>query len=199
MSGYSKRMGRTRQFDEVALKAAALGFFWTSGYEATSIESIAVATGVGNGSIYAAYGNKRGLFERVLTDYCASRVDIVRDAMAAGESVEASVKRFLDAIVADCATQPGRRGCLMLNTISEWGDSDAAILELCQRTTREMERAVAERILAVHPDRDAEAVSVLAAQIIMVSQGIIALSRLKTPRTRMTAIADSYRATLQLS
>jgi AcrR family transcriptional regulator len=189
-------MARTRQFDEDALTSAALGFFWTNGYESTSIETISTATGVGNGSIYAAYGSKRGLFERVLADYCATRVHIVSDAMAAGETVEQSVRRFFEVIVADCATQPGRRGCLMLNTISEWGDRDAAILELCQRTTRQMEAAVVARMLAGDSPVAPADVEILAAQIILVSQGIIALSRLKAPRERMVAIADAYCASL---
>jgi AcrR family transcriptional regulator len=190
-------MARTRQFDEDALTAAALELFWTHGYDSTSIESIASATGVGNGSIYAAYGSKRGLFETVFTEYCASRVNIVRDAMGRDESLEASVRRFFAVIVADCATQPDRRGCLMLNTISEWGDRDAAILALCQRTTRDMEGAIADRILVASPDR--ADVAILAAQIILVSQGIIALSRLKTANERLLAIAESYCGTLALA
>jgi AcrR family transcriptional regulator len=192
-------MARTRQFDEVSLRREALGFFWTSGFDATSIETISAATGVGNGSIYAAYGSKRGLFEQVLADYCATRVDIVREAMRAGETLDDSIRRFFDVIVDDCANQPNRRGCLMLNTIAEWGDRDAAILELCQRTTMAMESVVVERIEKGRADAVASAdPSILAAQIIMVSQGIIALSKLKTPRDRMAAIADSYRESLAL-
>lgn len=192
-------MARTRQFDDVSLRREALGFFWTSGFDATSIETISAATGVGNGSIYAAYGSKRGLFEQVLAAYCATRVDIVRDAMTSGDTLDVAIRRFFDVIVADCATQPHRRGCLMLNTIAEWGDRDAAILELCQRTTAAMESVVADRIVTSRADDASSAdPSILAAQIIMVSQGIIALSRLQTPRERMVAIADSYRASLAL-
>ncbi|CAN5202732.1 TetR/AcrR family transcriptional regulator [soil metagenome] len=172
--------------------SAALGFFWTNGYESTSIESISAATGVGNGSIYAAYGSKRNLFEQVLTAYCGTRVDIVRDAMSEGDTARDSIRRFFDVIVDDCATQPERRGCLMLNTIAEWGGRDAAILELCQRTTRDMEAAVAQRLVAEKPDVASAEVAVLAAQIIMVSQGLIAMSRLDVSRERMAAIADVY-------
>lgn len=192
-------MARTRQFDEVSLRREALGFFWTRGFDATSIESISAATGVGNGSIYAAYGSKRGLFEQVLGDYCATRVEIVKHAMDGGDTIDASIRRFFAVIVEDCATQPNRRGCLMLNTIAEWSDRDAAILELCQRTTVAMESVVADRLTKSRADAAASAdPSILAAQIIMVSQGIIALSKLKTPRERMVAIADSYCDSLAL-
>lgn len=191
-AGYPVFMSRTRQFDVEALTSAALDQFWSNGYESTSIATISATTGVGNGSIYGAYGSKRGLYLDVLTTYCASRVDIVRAAMDAGDSLEASIRRFLDVIVADCATQPGRRGCLMLNTITEWGSRDAAILELCQRTTHEMEAVVAGRILAERSDVAQASASVLAGQIILMSQGLIALSRLDTPRDRLAAIADTY-------
>ena len=75
-------MARPRSFDDDALRAAALQAFWSHGYERTAIGDIAEASGVGNGSIYGAYGSKLGLFLVVFEAYCRSRIELVRTAMA---------------------------------------------------------------------------------------------------------------------
>ena len=187
-------MARPREFDDEQLRSVALGFFWSSGYEKTSINEISAASGVGNGSIYAAYGSKHGLFLSLFEPYCESRVQIVTDAMATGSMAIDSIREFLNVVIADCADQPGRRGCLMLNSISEFGESDAAVQELAQRANREMVRIIAERIQGARFSAGQEAT--LAAQILLVSQGLITSSRLNTPHDELTRVADAYCATL---
>ncbi|OFE14537.1 hypothetical protein BA895_09230 [Humibacillus sp. DSM 29435] len=65
-------MGRNRGFDEDAVVAAAAAAFSTGGYEATSIDDLVRCTGLHRGSLYQAFGSKRGLFllalRRVSTD-----------------------------------------------------------------------------------------------------------------------------------
>ena len=59
---YLPPMVGTRQFDEDALLEAALNTFWQNGFTATSMIDVAEATGVQRGSLYNAYGDKRGIF-----------------------------------------------------------------------------------------------------------------------------------------
>jgi len=58
--------GRPREFDidEVALSASQV--FWEQGYHATSIEALCKATGLMRGSLYGAFGDKRGLLKERL-------------------------------------------------------------------------------------------------------------------------------------
>lgn len=46
-----------------------MDLFWEHGYEATSVADITAAIGVGAPSMYAAFGNKRELFDRVVELY----------------------------------------------------------------------------------------------------------------------------------
>ena len=55
-------MGRNRGFDENAVVAAAAAAFSAGGYEATSIDDLVRCTGLHRGSLYQAFGSKRGLF-----------------------------------------------------------------------------------------------------------------------------------------
>ena len=55
-------MGRLRSFDEHTVVAAASTAFTDLGYEATSVEDLLLVTGLHRGSLYQAFGSKRGLF-----------------------------------------------------------------------------------------------------------------------------------------
>lgn len=55
-------MGRPREFNIESAIAAATKLFVTDGYEGCSMDRLVQATGVHRGSLYAAFGSKRGIF-----------------------------------------------------------------------------------------------------------------------------------------
>ncbi|QNE46396.1 TetR/AcrR family transcriptional regulator [Glaciihabitans sp. INWT7] len=55
-------MGRNRTFIEADIVAQCAEVFRSGGYEGTSIDDLVVATGLHRGSLYKAFGSKRGLF-----------------------------------------------------------------------------------------------------------------------------------------
>lgn len=55
-------MGRTRSFDEEHVIDLAAGAFRSTGYEGTSVDDLVQVTGLHRGSLYKAFGSKRGLF-----------------------------------------------------------------------------------------------------------------------------------------
>ena len=59
-------MGRPRGFDERDVVDSAVGLFVRLGYEATSVDDLVAATGLHRGSLYKAFGSKRGLFVTAL-------------------------------------------------------------------------------------------------------------------------------------
>jgi TetR/AcrR family transcriptional repressor of nem operon len=55
-------VGRNRSFDEADVVARSATAFLTTGYGGTSIDDLVQATGLHRGSLYQAFGSKRGLF-----------------------------------------------------------------------------------------------------------------------------------------
>jgi TetR/AcrR family transcriptional repressor of nem operon len=189
-------MARPRRFDEQRLLDSALEAFWTRGYDRTSIDDISAATGVGNGSIYAAYGSKLGLFLAVFGRYCEGRVELVGDVVRGHSGdFESAVAHYLDEIVSDCTAHDDLRGCLMLNSIAELGARFPEVVAVGNRTIASMERIVGDRVgagvasgeLGLAEDDAAS----LAAHIVLVSQGLISLSRIGVPTERLRAIAST--------
>ena len=187
-------MARTREFDEQALLDAAQELFWSRGFDGTSIEHITAATGVGNGSIYGAYGTKIDLFLVVFRRYCDQRARFVDDVVSSATGSElAAVRAYFDAVIADCAAQPGRRGCLMINSIAQLGHRIPEVVTVARASTKRMETSIADRIGADDGDfahLDRTGISLLSSHIVLVSQGLIQSSRLGTTRARLRRIAD---------
>ncbi len=72
-------VGRTRSFDQDAVLDRTVDLFARTGYEGTSIDDVVAATGLHRGSLYAAFGSKRGLFRAALQRAVAQRVDRAGD------------------------------------------------------------------------------------------------------------------------
>ncbi|WP_084534859.1 TetR/AcrR family transcriptional regulator [Nocardia yamanashiensis] len=187
-------MGRPRQFDERALLDAAVELFWTKGFDTTSVEDVSRASGIGNGSIYAAYGNKRGLFLAAFERYCDQRARFVRTVIeSAPGSARAAVRALCRAVIDDCAAYPDRRGCLMINSIAHLGTRIPEVATIGAATTAGMENAVAQRLrraMTATGPADEELLSALSANVVMTTQGLIQLSRMGVSSDRLREIAD---------
>ncbi|MER5319330.1 TetR/AcrR family transcriptional regulator [Streptosporangium roseum] len=68
------KRGRPRTFDRAAALSAATRLFWERGYEGVSIGELTDAMGIRSGSLYAAFGDKKSLFQEVVNAYGQSPV-----------------------------------------------------------------------------------------------------------------------------
>lgn len=95
-------MGRHRSYDETTVVRQSAGAFLVSGYEGTSIEELVTATGLHRGSLYQAFGSKRGLFVACLRSAlaeCAGEVsttDLVLVALLELAPRDHEVRSMLD-------------------------------------------------------------------------------------------------------
>lgn len=91
ISVLTSNMGRPREFDTEKTLAKVREEFWRHGHAATSIDRLLEATNLGKGSFYAAFGDKRSLFSRVLGEYASATV-------AAFRELHESALRAIDAL-----------------------------------------------------------------------------------------------------
>jgi AcrR family transcriptional regulator len=76
-------MGRPREFDATRAIDKALQVFWRNGYEGASIAELTSAMGINPPSLYAAFGNKEGLFRKALDRYAEQRTKFWNQAFEA--------------------------------------------------------------------------------------------------------------------
>jgi TetR/AcrR family transcriptional repressor of nem operon len=116
-----------------------MGVFWSSGYHATSLPDLLEATNLSRGSLYAAFGDKHGLFLRALDRYIAdsltrldAELDPRRDAL---EGLRACLARYVERTSGAGA----KRGCLVVATAMELGSHDAEVEQRIRRFFKAME------------------------------------------------------------
>lgn len=130
-------MARPREFDPEAALERAMQVFWAKGYEATSLDDLCDATGLGRSSLYAAFGDKHALLLQSLDRYEEISAQRIADALARPlpirEAIAALLGQFVDQIVAG----PGRRGCFIGNCAAELARHDR---EALARVRRSLER-----------------------------------------------------------
>ncbi|GAA1351794.1 TetR/AcrR family transcriptional regulator [Streptomyces beijiangensis] len=111
----TKQRGRPRSFDREAALGQATMAFWEHGYEATSIADLTRAMGIGAPSLYAAFGDKKALFEEVVRGYGATYGAFTGAALEEEPTARAAFTRVLReaaAVFTDPAHPPG---CMVIS------------------------------------------------------------------------------------
>jgi AcrR family transcriptional regulator len=75
--------GRPREFDPDTALDRAMEVFWRQGYEGASLSDLTRAMGINKPSLYAAFGDKAGLFRRAVDRYLAGPAGYVGQALNA--------------------------------------------------------------------------------------------------------------------
>jgi AcrR family transcriptional regulator len=153
------KAGRPREFDVDQAIERALELFWRRGYQGTSMSDLTGALGITRASLYAAFGNKEGLFRRVMERYEARAGGYRAAADQAPTSLEA-VRLWLTGPVELHGDRQNPPGCLGVQGALACGvDSDAVRDDLASRRRRgeaairrRLQRAAKQHDLAADDD-----------------------------------------------
>jgi AcrR family transcriptional regulator len=121
-----KKMGRPIGFDKEAALDAAMRAFWERGYEGTSIAQLTEAMGLNPPSIYAAFGDKKSLFQLAAKRYADGPAQYQAKALRE-PSLEGVIKALFRNTV-EFLCDPGHpTGCMTLTGAMASGvDADSA-------------------------------------------------------------------------
>ena len=192
-------MARPRQFDEDAVLRAVCDQFWDTGYAATSLQDLMRVSGLGKGSLYAAFGDKHELFLRVLRRYVASIDRGLRRSVESAPRAVDALRSFVMSPVGDDDGVSARRGCLLANSTTELASADPVVVaearQAYEMTTailaEGVARAQAEGDLPASADPVGTARALLAAQ-----QGVTYMGRTGMDVETLAATARSLAAQL---
>jgi len=125
--------GRPREFDVDEAIESAMQVFWSGGYNGTSLPDLIAGTGLSRGSLYKAFGDKRGLFLLALDRYAASSGDRLSATLRERGDAKVVIRKALLRYAELSIGIAGQRGCLLLATATELIPHDA---EVAQRASR---------------------------------------------------------------
>jgi TetR/AcrR family transcriptional regulator, transcriptional repressor for nem operon len=183
-------MARPRAFDEERVLRDLRDQFWNAGYAGTSLQDLMTVSGLGKGSLYAAYGDKHHLFLHALRSY--------------NEETRANMRKALDAtpraidvlrmIVMAPANPDAQRGCFMANSTCELASADPEVLAEARRTYDSATALIAECVTRAQQEGDLPtgkdpietARALLAAQ-----QGLVFMGRTGMDLDTLTATAQT--------
>jgi TetR/AcrR family transcriptional repressor of nem operon len=171
-----------------------MGLFWSCGYRGTSLPDLLEATNLSRGSLYAAFGDKHGLFlcalDRYVDDALArldTELDLRKDSLA-------GLRACLAGYVDRTSGVAGRRGCLVVATAMELAAHDAEVEQRIRRFFTGMETRLTQALAR------AQAAGQLAAGVepataarllLCLLEGMRVVSKTNPDRTLSQAVAQT--------
>jgi TetR/AcrR family transcriptional regulator, copper-responsive repressor len=110
----SRPRGRPRAFDRNSALDKAMRLFWAHGYEATSVAELSQAMGINPPSLYAAFGDKRQLFEQSVEAYQSGPGCFAQEALASDLPARAAIEKLLMAAAARFTDDKYPPGCMVV-------------------------------------------------------------------------------------
>lgn len=120
----------------------AMETFWRHGYASTSLADLSRSTGLGSGSLYAAFGSKHALFERTLTRYLEVNTETDVALLENAEDVPGAIEELLVGVAEAHLGNPQARGCLAVNAAIELAGREEAVTTAVRRVFSRVEEAL---------------------------------------------------------
>jgi AcrR family transcriptional regulator len=152
--------GRPRAFAREDALERAMTLFWERGYDGSSLDDLCAAMGLSPSSLYAGFGDKRGLFRQAVEHYLAGPGGYPSRIFAAAPTARVAVHDLLKAASREITSPERPPGCMVALGLMQ-GAPQIAELKAMLRDHREagrraltarIARGIAEGELPAHTD-----------------------------------------------
>ncbi len=119
----------------------AVEAFREHGYRGTSMQTLSAAMGIGEQSIYNAFGSKDQLYAAALGRYCDQQGDVTLCTLEAPDAALAEIRAFFSGLTEQIACGGGSSQCMVLEAHVRPATDDEAARQRSVQHTRRIERA----------------------------------------------------------
>ena len=157
--------GRPRAFDREAALRQALRVFWERGYEPASMTELCAAMGIKAPSLYAAFGNKAGLFLEAVDHYEKTYWAEVEARFMAEPDLYRAVADFFNEAARILLSPETPCGCLVVLAAVNISPGETEVIEAIRARRLAMKAKFAERLRQaiqdgqIAPDTDVPALA----------------------------------------
>ncbi|MET7355783.1 TetR/AcrR family transcriptional regulator [Streptomyces mirabilis] len=184
--------GRPREFDVDKALDRALDVFWAHGYEGTSLSQLTQAMGINRPSLYAAFGGKAELFQRVIERYYQG--DSAYTVAALHEKTARDVVREYLHRNVDAITSPDHpHGCLVVQSALRCSAENVEVSADLARRRRIGTEALRARFEQALQDGDTSGgydPAALAQYVSTVSEGLTVRAASGATRQELHSVVD---------
>ncbi|GAA0488507.1 TetR/AcrR family transcriptional regulator [Parasphingorhabdus litoris] len=147
----AKGRGRPRKFDTEKVLDRAQHLFHAQGYDRVGIAQLTAEFGMKPPSLYAAFGNKRGLFDAVVERYSAREGQFIAKAIESSSSVREGLRGILISGAEIYSRNRETAGCMVLEGAHRNYENGAS--DICFEKRCETESHIADFVATEYPDK----------------------------------------------
>lgn len=141
------RRGRPRSFDEAEVLDRVRAVFLEKGFSGASLDNLAAAAKLNRPSLFAAFGNKEGLYLHTLNRYGEESIAGMEAILARERPIEERLADAFQAAVALYTRLPDAPGCMIVNIAAVEAPTHPKIRAAAAKLVADFE-AVFERAFA---------------------------------------------------
>jgi len=186
-------IGRPRAFNAERALDRALEVFWRKGYEGATLCDLTGAMGINPPSLYAAFGNKEGLFRKALDRYWRLRTALWNEALAAPTARRAA-ERLLRGTAKFLSDPCHPKGCLTVHGALVSGEESDCIRQELERRRSTSQAAIRQRLKRAKREGDLPAdadAAALARFLATVMEGMAVQAASGASRKELDRVADT--------
>lgn len=188
-------MGRPRAFDADDAMQAILDVFWMRGYAATSIQDLVNATGLKKGSLYAAFGDKRAMYQAALALHGRKMVTAAVATLGGPGAAKGRLEEFLRLPAKEARGGDGR-GCFLCNAALDRATADADVADSVRISFTRLVVALDDTLAAMPKWTDATARRAKAVELLALHDGFRVMARTGVPLGALDEAATQALATV---
>ncbi len=141
-------MARPKEFDPDDVLARVMDQFWVHGYDATSMDDLVRAAGIGRQSLYDTFGGKRQLYLAALDRFASQDGAALLEILARSAPIRDVLRAMFDTLVDISVKDRLGKGCMLTNAATTLAPSDPEVRKRVCAATESLERALAQRLAA---------------------------------------------------
>lgn len=138
--------GRPRKTDPGTVLETSMKMFWEKGFDGTSMNDLAAATGMAKPGLYANFGDKEALYTMAVKHYFDETGSPLLDDLARSpDPLVVVVRRFLDTVAASVVDKTSPGGCFIVNSVIECANRPAPLENLARALNAKRSAAFLDR------------------------------------------------------
>lgn len=168
-----KFMARKKEYIEQEVIEKAMNLFWRNGYETTSTRMLEKEMGINQFSIYSSFGNKHGVFLKSLKLY-KRKLNLLLNKLEKSTIGKDGIKQYFYDFMEFSRENELRRGCLLVNTVIEFGEKMDEMIMSDMQKYAEHRQAIFIQNLKFDTTKDVETISIQANYLAVAILGLAA-------------------------